>query len=159
MKFTRQKITNLLVKALSQGMTPRKLAVTCALGVVLGIFPIFGTTTLICLGVAILFRLNIPILQVVNYLVAPLQLLLIIPFIKTGTYLFRLNAFPYTADELLTMFRNDFWLLLKETGIALTIGIGVWLILAIPVFFLLFYVFFWIFTQWKRTGQRELKSQ
>lgn len=62
MKFTREKITNLLVKALSQGMTPRTLAVTCSLGVVLGIFPLFGTTTLICLGVAILFRLNIPIL-------------------------------------------------------------------------------------------------
>lgn len=159
MKFSRKYITNMLVQALSQGITPRKLALTCALGVVIGIFPVFGTTTLLCLGLAILFRLNIPIIQFVNYLVAPLQLLLIIPFIKIGTYVFRLNPFPYTSDQLLSMFRNDFWLLIRETGLALTIGIGVWIILSIPLFVLLFYGCFWLFSQWKRTGQRELKSQ
>lgn len=159
MKFSRKYITNMLVQALSQGITPRKLALTCALGVVIGIFPVFGTTTLICLGLAILFRLNIPIMQFVNYLVAPLQLLLIIPFIKIGTYVFRLNPFPYTSDQLLSMFRNDFWLLIRETGLALTIGVGVWIILSIPLFFLLFYGCFWLFSQWRRTGQRELKSQ
>jgi len=158
MKFSRKYITNILVKALSQGMTPRKLALTCALGVVLGLFPVFGTTTLLCFAFAILFRLNIPIIQLVNYLLAPLQLLLIMPFIKIGTYLFRLDPFPYSADQLLSMFRNDFWLLIKETGLALMIGIGVWMIISIPLFFLLFYLCFWLFRQW-RTNQRELKSQ
>jgi uncharacterized protein (DUF2062 family) len=159
MKFSRKYVVNKFIQALRQGTTPRKLALTCALGVVLGIFPVFGTTTLLCLGVAVLFRLNIPIIQLVNYLIAPLQLILIIPFIKIGTYLFRLTPFPYTTDQLFSMFRNDFWLLIKETGLALTIGTGVWAILSLPLFFLLFYLCFWLFSQLKRTGHRELKSQ
>lgn len=149
----------MFVLALRQGMTPRKLALTCAFGVVIGIFPIFGTTTLLCLGVAILFRLNIPIIQLVNYLIAPLQLILILPFIKIGTFLFGLDPFPFTADQLLSMFRNDFWLVLKEAGIALAIGVGVWTMLSIPLFFLLFFMCYWLFNYWSRRGQRELKSQ
>lgn len=156
MKFSLKHFTNVIVQALSQGTTPRKLAVTCALGVVIGIFPIFGTTTLLCLAVALVFRLNIPIIQLVNYIFAPLQLILILPFIQLGTYLFRLNPFPYSSDELIAMFRNDFWLLLKETGLALAIGIGVWMMISIPLFFLLFYIGFWIFSRWKITRQREL---
>lgn len=156
MKFSLKHFTNVIVQALSQGTTPRKLAVTCALGLVIGIFPIFGTTTLLCLAAALIFRLNIPIIQLVNYIVAPLQLILVLPFIKLGTYLFRLNPFPYSGDELIAMFRNDFWLLLKETGLALAIGIGVWIVISIPLFFLLFYIGFWIFSRWKITRQREL---
>ena len=30
------------------------------------------------------------------------------------------------------MFRNNLWLLVKETGLALAIGIGVWTLLAVP---------------------------
>ena len=57
------------------------------------------------------------------------------------------------------MFRNDLWLLAKETGLAIAIGIGVWTLLAIPLFFILFYVCFWLSNQWKRRDHRELKSQ
>ena len=156
MKFSLKHFTNVIVQALSQGITPRKLAITCALGAVIGIFPIFGTTTLLCLAVALMFRLNIPLIQLVNYVVAPLQLILILPFIKLGTYLLRLNPFPYSFDELMSMFRNDFWVLLKETGVALAIGIGVWTVISVPLFFLLFYVGLWIFSRLRTTRQREL---
>jgi uncharacterized protein (DUF2062 family) len=156
MKFSLKHFTNVIVQALSQGITPRKLAVTCALGVVIGIFPIFGTTTLFCLAVALIFRLNIPLIQLVNYLVAPLQLILILPFIRMGTYVFRLNPFPYTAEELTSMFRNDFWFLLKETGMALVIGIGVWVVISVPLFFLLFYLSLWFISRWRTARQREL---
>ena len=159
MKFNRKYILNVLGQALRQGMTPRKLALTCAFGIVIGIFPVFGTTTLLCFGVAILLRLNIPVIQLVNYLVAPLQLLLILPFIKIGTYLFGLTPFPYTSDQLLTMFSSNLWLLIKETGLALAIGIGVWMVVSIPLFFLIFYVCFWLFSRWRNSNQRELKSQ
>ena len=89
MKFKKNYIKSVLAQALYQGLTPRKLALTCAFGVVLGLFPVFGVTTLLCFVAAFLFRLNIPIIQLVNYLIAPLQLILIIPFIQVGIYLFR----------------------------------------------------------------------
>lgn len=156
MKFSRKHFSNVIIQALSQGITPRKLALTCSLGVVIGIFPLFGTTTLLCLAIAMIFRLNIPLIQLVNYIVAPLQLLLILPFIKVGTYVFQLDPFPYSSDQLIAMFRNDFWLLLKETGMALAIGAGVWFVVSIPLSFLLFFTGFWLFSRWRNLRHREL---
>lgn len=157
MKFSRRHFTNVIVQALSQGTTPRKLAITCALGVVLGIFPLFGTTTLLCLAAALVFRLNIPLIQLVNYIVAPLQLILILPFIKLGTFVFQLQPFPYSAGELKMMFKNDWWALIREAGLALGTGIGIWMIMSVPLFFLLFYTGLWVFSRWRGSPtQREL---
>lgn len=157
MKFSNAK--KILNDALRQGLTPHKLSMTCAMGVVLGIFPVLGTTTILCFGIAIALRLNIPLIQLVNYLVAPLQLIFIIPFIKAGTILFRLNPFPYSMDQLAQLYREDFFLLLREVGIALALGVGVWASFSIPLFFVLYYVFFLIFNRWPKFRQRELKSQ
>jgi uncharacterized protein (DUF2062 family) len=158
-RFSWKYITGLLSQALKQGMTPRKLAITCAFGVVISIFPIFGTTTLLCFGIAIALRLNIAIIQLVNYLFAPVQILLILPFIKIGTDLFGLNPFPYSSEQLVDLFKNDFWMLVKEAGLALFAGVGMWLLFSIPLFFVVFYLCFWIFSQWKGSRHRELKSQ
>lgn len=152
MKFSPQHFKKVLVGAFRQGLTPRKLALTCATGIVFGLFPVFGTTTFICFALAILFRLNMPVIQVVNYLVAPLQLLFTIPFIKLGTLLFNLNPFPYDGDQLIEMFKSDFIFLLKEVGIALLLGIGMWAILAVPLFFILYYLFYFLFRKWLTTG-------
>ena len=157
MKFGNAK--KIFYDALRQGLTPHKLSMTCAMGVVIGIFPVFGTTTILCFGIAIAFRLNIPLIQLVNYLVAPLQLIFIIPFIKMGTILFRLNPFPYNMDQLVQLYREDFFLLLKEAGVALALGVGVWATFSIPLFFVLYYVFFLVFSRWPKFPQRELKSQ
>ena len=158
-KFSWKYISGLLSQALKQGITPRKLAVTCALGAVISIFPLFGTTTLLCFGVAIALRLNIAIIQLVNYLFAPLQIVLILPFIKIGTDLFGLNPFPYSSEQLADLLRNDFWLVVREAGLALMAGIGMWILFSIPLFFFLFYLCFWIFSRWRILRQRELKSQ
>jgi uncharacterized protein (DUF2062 family) len=158
-KFSWKYVTGALGQALKQGITPRKLALTCALGAVIGTFPLFGTTTALCFGVAIALRLNIAIIQLVNYMLAPLQILLILPFIKVGTNVFGLSPFPYSSEQLLDLFRNEFWLLMKEGGVALMAGVGMWILFSIPLFFVVFYLCFWIFSQWKNTGQRELKSQ
>ena len=159
MKFNLRSLKNFLLKSLKQGITPRKLALTCALGVVLGLFPVFGTTTLLCLMAALVLRLNIPLIQLVNYLVAPLQLILIVPLITLGGAIFGLQPFPYSTDQFITMFRNDFWHVISDAGYALAIAIGVWGLLSIPVFFLLFLVALWLFQKWRLRSHRELKSQ
>ncbi|HEX6224935.1 MAG TPA: DUF2062 domain-containing protein [Chryseolinea sp.] len=151
MKFSPRHIKSVFYGAFRQGLTPHKLSMTCALGVILGIFPLFGTTTILCFIVSIAFRLNVAVIQLVNYLVAPLQLLFIIPFIKIGTILFRLNPFPYDAAQLIDLFKNDFFLLLKEVGLALLLGIGVWASFSIPLFFVLYYLFFLLFSRWMRS--------
>ena len=59
---------------LTQGITPEKIALTLAVGSALALFPILGTTTLLCLLAGILLRLNQPIIQMVNALCTPLHL-------------------------------------------------------------------------------------
>ncbi len=150
MKTGRKSILATLSQALKQGTTPHKLAATCAIGVVVGIFPILGTTTLLCLGIAILLRLNIAILQLVNYLVTALQVLLILPFIQAGIYLFGLKPFAYTQEELITLFKNDFWHLLHESGRSISAGIGAWLLISVPVFILIYYPCLFLFRKWSK---------
>lgn len=156
MKFRPGHVKKVLSDAFRQGLTPHKLSMTCALGIVFGIFPVFGTTTLLCFAIAITFRLNIPVIQLVNYLVAPIQILLIIPFIKVGTILFQLNPVPYDVAQIEALFRADFILLMKEIGLALLLGIGVWASFSIPLYFVLYFVFFLLFSRWLNKPQREL---
>jgi hypothetical protein len=44
---------------------------------------------LFCALAAVLFRLNLPAIQFVNYLASPLQLTLLLPFVRLGGWLFR----------------------------------------------------------------------
>lgn len=72
-----------------------------------------------------IFRLNIPTIQLVNYLAAPLQLILMVPFIKLGSVVFRPKPFPYSVNELMVTLREDHWNVLQELGLAMALGIRV----------------------------------
>ncbi len=72
---------------LLKGADSRGLAITCAMGVSLGAFPLIGTTTVLCLIAGLALGLNQPVLQTVNYLMAPVQLALIPVFGFAGMHL------------------------------------------------------------------------
>jgi uncharacterized protein (DUF2062 family) len=63
------------------------LALSVGLAVVLGVFPVYGCPTLLCAAAAIVLRLNLPAMQLVNALATPLQLALLIPFHRLGDWL------------------------------------------------------------------------
>ena len=73
---------------LKQGISPKTLALSIAFGFVLGVFPVLGVPTLLCGLAAVVLRLNMPALQLVNYLVYPLQIALLWPFSRFGDKLF-----------------------------------------------------------------------
>src|SRR5487761_2313685 len=109
MKLRDHKLVRLILELLSQGITPHKIALTVALGVVLGVTPVLGSTTLLCTAAALVFGINLPLIQVVNYLVYPLQLLLLIPFIQAGQWLFRQPSLPFSLAQRTALFRMNFW--------------------------------------------------
>jgi len=92
-----------LLHLLRQGLTPKKLALSLALGIALSCFPVFGTTTILCALVAVAFRLNLPAIQIGNYLALPLQLALFIPFMRIGERILRAPRFPLSPDQLVAM--------------------------------------------------------
>jgi hypothetical protein len=63
---------------------PERAALLLSVGLVLGVFPINGIPTVLCLIAAFVFRLNAPALQLLNSLSTPLQLALLLPLARVG---------------------------------------------------------------------------
>jgi uncharacterized protein (DUF2062 family) len=123
---------------LRQGVTPRKLALSLAFGIVIGLVPILGISTTLCALVALVLRLNMPAIQLVNYLLTPLQILLIIPQLRFGEWLVRAPRFPITLASGLALLAHDVIdavTVLATAIVHATIG---WLVLAPLAAFLLF---------------------
>src|ERR1700761_4613071 len=79
----KQKVTAWLM----EGISPQRLALTLALGFVLGCIPLVGIPTGLCFLLAMAFRLNQPAIQAANYAAMPFQLALIVPFVRLGSKL------------------------------------------------------------------------
>lgn len=78
-----------------------KTVLSLTVGFYLAIFPVPGTVTLLCILVSFVFRLNLVLLQGMNWLLTPLQVTLLFPFLKTGRLLFFSNSkvLPYVLPE------------------------------------------------------------
>lgn len=83
-----RRIRDPIVAQLTQGLTPHKIALTIAIGSSIALFPILGTTTLICLLIGIVMKLNQPIIQAVNYACTPIHLPFIFYAFRWGERLF-----------------------------------------------------------------------
>jgi uncharacterized protein (DUF2062 family) len=77
-------------------MSPKRLALCVAIGVVVGNIPILGVSTLLCAAIALAFRLNLPAMQIVQAAMAPTQIALIIPFVRLGEWILRAPPQPVT---------------------------------------------------------------
>ena len=120
---------------LRQGISPRRLALTLALGLAIGCIPVVGIPTAVCAALAIALRLNLPAIQAANYAVMPLQLLLIVPFVRLGGWLFASghNQAP-RASALLHASPLD---LLAQLGGLAGHAMLAWLLIAVPAVALL----------------------
>ena len=126
----RRRIFNPLIDLLKQGITPEKLALSVALGVTIGVFPVLGSTTILCGIAAWALKLNIPAMQLVNYLVYPLQLALLIPFLQSGGKLFGSGQVHLSLAQVFELIRGDFWKALGVLGVATLHGILLWMIVS-----------------------------
>jgi uncharacterized protein (DUF2062 family) len=97
--FVRRRLIDPILELLRQGVTPEKIALSLAFGLGIGIFPVLGVSTILCTIIAIALRLNLPAIQLVNYLASPLQLALIIPFVRVGEHLLGLAPQPLSISE------------------------------------------------------------
>ncbi len=134
-----------LKKMLQEGIHPKKLAWSVTCGVIIGLFPVFFTTTILALAISLVFRLNIIAVQLINYLLTPVQLLCIIPFLKAGEWLADVKTSGLTIDKLQTQFNHGFYdgmMMVMHTQL---LAIMAWSIIAIPLTFIVFPLFHRIF--------------
>jgi uncharacterized protein (DUF2062 family) len=129
-EFWRQRVLGVVIAQLTQGVTPQKIALTIALGVNLGTFPILGATTFLCGAVGVALRLNQPVIQVVNWLMTPVQLTMILVFVRIGERIVGAPHMPFSVPELIAKFSaspRDFF---REFGMTGVHGIIAWTIIA-----------------------------
>jgi len=119
-----------VIGQLTCGITPERLSWAIAAGIVLGVFPVLGTTTLICLFAGWAFRLNQPVLHVFSNLVYPLHLALIVVFIHMGQHLFNVPLLSFSIPELLAKFKDSPQQFFREFGMAAFHGVVAWMVVA-----------------------------
>jgi uncharacterized protein (DUF2062 family) len=99
---------------LRMGATPRRLAWSIAAGLLIGINPLLGSTTILSLAAAFLFRLNIVASQTANHIAWPLEIVLVIPFIRLGSFVFRTAPMPLSPHLFLQTARASPLALMRE---------------------------------------------
>lgn len=143
--YMQRRVIDPLVALLKQGLSPRKLAQTVAVGVGLSLCPFVGTTTITCTGAAFAFRLNLAAIQVVNYAVFPLQLILMLPFIQVGIWLFGADPLPFGQAEFYALLESSPWEVVSRLWQYLLMGVAVWAISLLPLIWGLFHLLLPIF--------------
>jgi len=105
--WLRRRVGGPLVLMLRYGSTPEKVAISLALGAAFGVFPIVGTSTLLCFAAALLLRLNHPAIQLANYMMYPFQLPLILLYVRVGERLADSPPVPFDPRVLAVALRAD----------------------------------------------------
>lgn len=126
------------------GLQPTQLAVSISLGALMGTFPLIGVTSVLCFGLAWVFRLNVVIIQAANWLMSPFQILLIIPFYQLGKSVFG-STHSFSEDEIQTLLTSfNFSAHLNQLlQIQLTAIYG-WLMAGLPLSVLVFMAVYYI---------------
>ena len=115
----------------SCGLTPQKLAMTLCIGAAFGIIPLVWGTSLICIVLAQLFRLNHIALQCVNYLLWPVHLALLLPLFKLGAWLFPWGP-PLPVHLITSMLQNPGLFTLNIYGWLTLKAVVAWLVTVVP---------------------------
>jgi uncharacterized protein (DUF2062 family) len=131
--YFKRRLVRPILNLLRQGITPEKIALSVALGAALGVFPALGWSTALCAIAAIVLRLNLPAIQLVNYFVYPAQIVLLVPFFRCGEKLFRVPHFPISAPQIYGLFHAGAWIAIRLLWTTIWHAIVVWTVIA-PVF-------------------------
>ena len=139
--WLRRRVLDPLLNLLRQGLAPGQLALTVALGVVVGIVPLLGTTTMLAALVAWRLRLNIAALQLVTHLLTPLQLLLFVPLLRQGARLLG-NAQEQNLSlaQMRHLFAEDWRAALHLLWRAELGAVVLWLLASVPLVAVLYFV-------------------
>jgi uncharacterized protein (DUF2062 family) len=129
-KFWQERVVGLIVAQFTQGFTPQKISLTIALGLNLGLFPILGATTALCAIAGLWLKLNQPVIQLVNWLASPLQLAMILVFVRIGEWIVRASPVSFSIPELFRKFHESPVKFFQEFGMTGLHGIIAWLVIA-----------------------------
>lgn len=128
--FWQRRVRDPVVLQLTQGITPEKIALTVAIGSALALFPVIGTTTLLCFLVGLALRLNQPIIQLINQAFWPVHVPVIFLCVRLGERIFSVPHTKFSVKFMKELLWNDpaaFFHRFGETVLYAVVG---WLVIA-----------------------------
>lgn len=147
----------LKIKALlKEGLTPKQLALSIVISILVSVFPVFGISTIVLTALAVPLKLNLPIMIAVSYVAEFLKALLVIPFIKVGGSIFGTNHSLLTYDAIKASYDESFWLTLRDLSYELFCGFVGWALLAVPVAIVLYFLLKMIFVYFDNLKRKRL---
>lgn len=138
--FLQRRLVVPLLVLLKEGVTPAKLALSISLGTAIALVPVLGVSTALCALAALALKLNMPAIQLVNYLLTPLQLILIIPQLRFGELLVNAPRFPITLEAGLALLSHGAINAIQVLSVAIFHATLGWIVLAPVLAFVLYRV-------------------
>lgn len=148
--FWQRRVRDPIVVQLTQGMTPEKLSLTIAAGSACALFPVFGVTSMLCFVVALILRLNQPIMQLLNQLLLPVHIGTFMLCVRLGEAMFqvpfkeRLMLSPRQIHE--TYFKHfwahpihDLTFYVTDNADSVAYSIVAWAVLVLPYSTLIYF--------------------
>jgi len=115
------------------GLSAEKLAFSIAIGIVAGLFPVIGATTVVSLLLTWIFKQNILVVQSVQWALALVQVLLIVPFIRLGAFILQVPRCSISIEQINLAFKPGVLEGIKAIGVLQLYGIFTWLLIAVPL--------------------------
>jgi uncharacterized protein (DUF2062 family) len=128
--FWQRRVRDPIVAQLTQGITPEKIALTVAVGSAMALFPILGTTTLLCFLAALTLKLNQPITQLINQALWPVHVPAIFLCVRMGERLFGAHHVKFSIRYMNELLWNDPRLFLHTFGSTALHAVAGWLAVA-----------------------------
>jgi uncharacterized protein (DUF2062 family) len=143
------------VALFKQGLTPIQLTQSILVSALISIIPILGVSTFLLTVLSIKRKLNLPIMIAISYIMWPIQLLMIIPFINIGEFIFSIPQSNHSAQEIIASFQESFFGTLSRISFELLCGFVGWLLTAVPFFTLVYLVSISIFKLISKDKNKE----
>jgi uncharacterized protein (DUF2062 family) len=128
--FWRRRVLDPILAQLTQGITPEKIALTCAVGSACALFPILGTTTALCITAAILLKLNQPIIHIINQLLWIAYFPVMYGCIRFGETLLGAPPVDFDIARMSDLFWNSPGAFLEQFGLTALHAVLAWCVLA-----------------------------
>jgi hypothetical protein len=121
-----------IIALFKQGLTPIELTQSIIVSGLISTIPILGVSTFLLTALSLKRKLNLPIMIAQSYIMWPIQVVMIIPFINIGEFIFSIPKTNHSAQEIIASFQNSFFATLSHLSFELLCGFGGWLLTAVP---------------------------
>lgn len=159
LRILRERILRPARQLLQQGTSPEEAALCIALGTGISICPLIGLPTILCTILAARFRLNLPLIQSVNYSFTIPQWALLFPFIRIGEWMYQADPLPLSVTEIKELLDDNFFASAGFLWHTALHAASAWILFAIPLSLLVYVLLLPVLRQMKHRRLRTRQNR